>query len=459
MRNVIAYGVELPYVEVTMELILLTIFELSPPPSFFELAYRAYKAQENRYLVTGKPTAFTEGSMPTPPNYIYEWIVDIYSGETFTVWNPLLGKLSRTLVVYAKAALGMHAIWSTNYTLFLARYIMKAKATNSFHEGVDENGNVDYSVSDKTNAIIISAAWYAIKRSAPLTIEMPQRITLHAGELIELEIKVIHNLHLPVRFYFYAPAGINATIYPGEVTANSTATLRLAADAQATPGQYEVHVVAATLTGNYTRALSLELRPPGYTLTVKAVDSRGRQVPNATVIARDRKALTGRDGVAVLKHINGTVELSVSYRGVTVWGPRALVVKQNEFLVVDCSLYEVHILAVTLDNRPAPDVLVAIVIKGKGLALALTNATGYATFYRVPGGNVTVYAYTRDRVIQLGEWHVEVTGDGEIIDPHIEPPRKGLGPWHLAIEAVLMAAATLQLCLLLARFRLRWMRI
>ncbi|MEM3944164.1 MAG: DUF3131 domain-containing protein [Thermofilaceae archaeon] len=451
VKKVNAYGVELPYVEVTMEPILLAIFELNPSPSFFEWAYRAYKAQENRYLATGKPTAFSEGMLPVPPHYIYEWIVDIYSGDTFTVWNPVSGRLSRTPVVYAKAALGMHAVWSTNYTLFLAQYVMKARTPNGFYEGVDEDGRIIYSITDKTNAMIISAARYALRKSEPPTLQTPQSVTVYAGETTRVEISVTHSLPIPVKLSAKAAAQINVTVSPSEVVTNSTATLTISAEPGAKPGHYEVQITATSPAGNQTSTLSLEVLPPGYALTVKVVDSRGRPVPNATVTAGSRKASTGPDGVAVIKHLNGRVEVTVAYHGVAVWGPASVEVLQDTALVASCSLYEVHVLAVTPDNRPAPGVLLVVAVEGRELASAVTNATGYATFQRVPGGNVTIYAYTPDKAILLAEWHVQITGDGEVVDPYIEPPSREP---QLLLPA-LAAALTLSAILLLRRVRVR----
>ncbi|MEZ0346417.1 MAG: DUF3131 domain-containing protein [Infirmifilum sp.] len=439
MKKINAYGVELPYTEVTMEPILLAAFELNPPPEFFEWAQRAYKAQENRYLATGKPTAFTEGALKVAPNYIYEWIVDIYSGDTFTVWSPPLGKLSRVPIVFAKAALGMHAIWNTNYTAFLAKYVLKAETPNGFYEGVDENGNIEYFVTDKTNAMIVNAARYAIKKQGPVTIKADSSAAFYPGDQAMLNITLLHTLPLPTTLYLQTPPGITAGITPPRGTTNFTATLKLTPSENLKPGIYTLTITASTMIGNYTTTIPLRVVPPGYTLTIKALDASGRPVPNATVQADNITATTDKNGTTTIKHLNGTTTLKISYKGLTLWGPVKLDLHSDTHITANLSLYEVHVLAVTPDGKPAPGVLLVAKANNTEIASPTTNTTGYATLPRLPRGNVTIYAYTPDRNIQLAEWHVQITGDGEIIDPPLNPPTNPTLPTATAILAAALA--------------------
>ncbi|MGC8988018.1 DUF3131 domain-containing protein [Infirmifilum sp.] len=420
---VYVYGVNLPIVEITMEPILLAIFEISPQPSFWEWANRAYEAQENRFRTTGKFTAFTEGSLPNPPYYIYEWIVDIYTGGTFDIMAGS-GKQSMTPIVFTKAAIGMHAVWGTNYTYRLLQYVLKTKTSNGFLEGVDEVGNINYILTDKTNSMIISAARYAIKKAKKISIAVPQTLQAYQGDTIQVQVQILHEIPLPVQLSLDTPPGIVGIITPSQGTTNFTAKLQLRIYDQTTPKDYNVTLTATTLSGSYSSTLTITVKPKGYTLTVIALDSRGRPVPGAQVTASGITMTTNSSGTLTFKHLNSTVKLEVKYAGITVWGPKTLSLDNDTTITTNLSLHELQVLAITPEKKPLPGALITVEVNHTEISSAMTNTTGYATIPRVPRGNVTIRAYTLDKQVLLGEWHVQVTGDGEIVDPYLTPPSR-----------------------------------
>ncbi|MHB9301402.1 DUF3131 domain-containing protein [Thermofilum pendens] len=426
-RTVDAYGVRLPYVEVTMEPILLTIFELDPPPEFYEWAYKVYKAQENRYLATGKPTAFTEGQVNAPPYYIYEWIVDIYTGETWTVWSGSLGKLSMTPVVYAKAALGMHAIWNTNYTAFLAEYVMKAKTPNCFYEGVDENGNVVYAITDKTNAMIVSAARYALQRASKPSVTAGAVPALYPGENATITLNVTHQLPLPITLSAEAPPGITAEVEPSTGKANLTARLKVSARQGLAPGNYTVTVKVSTIAHNETLTLTVTVKPPGYTLRVRVVDACGDPVPGATLLLNGLKAgETDAKGEAEVKHVEGEATLTAIYAGLEVAGPLKISVNSDTNATLKANLRKIAVAFTTPDGKPATGILVVALLGRTTLSTAKTNSTGHALLPRIPPANITLQAYTPDGKLLLGEWTVNAAQGEGVVDPEIPPTTRHL---------------------------------
>jgi len=164
--NVTAYGVQLPVAHICCEPLLLTFFEANPQdPRFTWLLFQVNLAQEARYEATGNFTAFSEGNTGLNyPSYVYEYVVDS-NGNTFEV-QPAI-----TPIAYLKVAVAFDAIFESAYTQSMVNYILgRLPASSSgFQEGVDENGRVVGSIIDRTNSLILAAAWYAISNMQSLT--------------------------------------------------------------------------------------------------------------------------------------------------------------------------------------------------------------------------------------------------------------------------------------------------
>jgi hypothetical protein len=79
-------------------------------------------------------------------------------------YNDVDTDVDVTPVVYLKAALGFLAIYNTPYTQEMVRYLLERQPSTSlgYYTGIDENGMVIVASRDTGNALIISAAKYAI---------------------------------------------------------------------------------------------------------------------------------------------------------------------------------------------------------------------------------------------------------------------------------------------------------
>lgn len=166
------YGVTLPKAEITSEPLLLSIFNFQQPnATLLNLSKQVYLAEEARYNATGKYTAFSEGNIDgvNGVSYVWEWVVTS-DGSTWTITKDPTTIISVTPIVYLKVAVGLDALYNTNYTQRMVDAIAPVSLTNiGYQDGVTQNGQAVITVIDKTNALILSAALYAINNnvSAP----------------------------------------------------------------------------------------------------------------------------------------------------------------------------------------------------------------------------------------------------------------------------------------------------
>jgi hypothetical protein len=172
---VTVYGQSLPSMQTLAEPIIHTILEgglsVHPPGTkFLDFASRVFAAQSGRYSNTGLLTAFTEGTYPATPGYLYEWI--IYPGKTSQQWvlgNSDLSKIyNYSPLAYTKVALAYLAIYGeTPFTLALVNAAKNLATSNGFGEAVQQNGSSGGSLwgsdpgafyTDKTNQLVLAAA-------------------------------------------------------------------------------------------------------------------------------------------------------------------------------------------------------------------------------------------------------------------------------------------------------------
>ena len=166
VEKVDVYGVSLPKATLTCEPLLLSIFTFEPDPLLNKLVYNVYLAHEARYNATGKFTAMSEGNtgLLQPPHYIYESTVTM-DGDTWALWPENI-----TPIAYFKIAVSFLALYNTSYTQQMVSYFEPKLLTYGglfvpacgYMDGIDENGRMVESTTDKTNGLIIAAANYAI---------------------------------------------------------------------------------------------------------------------------------------------------------------------------------------------------------------------------------------------------------------------------------------------------------
>jgi len=154
------YGVELPRIGVTSEPLILGYFDLELQV-FKKYLDLVYEVQKRRYLATGIITAWSEGGITKKPYYVYQWIV--------TPTAEWVTSVPETPVAFTKVALSFAAIYDDGYARKLFKVFSKNYVNEGFIEGISESGEPTFImtipyVTDKTNSMIISAAYYALKR-------------------------------------------------------------------------------------------------------------------------------------------------------------------------------------------------------------------------------------------------------------------------------------------------------
>ena len=169
------YGVNLPAAKITSDPLLMGIYNFAQPDArLIELSKQAYLAQEIRFNMTGKYTAFSEGSSDSGL-FVYEWIASddgrmwvVQTGDSNDVDTDVL----ITPIVFLKAATGFLALYNTSYAQNMVQYLLKqVPCSGGFGLGVDENGRVIRVAADVSNGLIVSAARYAVVNnvSVPLS--------------------------------------------------------------------------------------------------------------------------------------------------------------------------------------------------------------------------------------------------------------------------------------------------
>jgi hypothetical protein len=304
---------------------------------------------------------------------------------------------------------------------------MKTKTPNGFYEGVDENGNMIYLMTDKTNSIIINAARYALAKTKPLTISATGPIYIYPGESTRLNIYINHSLSLPVRFNFGSPLqGLNVSAKPtmGTTPLNVTISLQVANNTR--PGTYTLTIKAVSVLVSPAEInLTIIVKEPGYTLKIKALDACGDLAPNVTIILGDLKGVTSKEGTVTFSHVNGTYKLSAMLGGILVSEPQIVTVASDTQISLKLKIYKVLINAKTVKGTPAENIIINAYAGNQYLSTARTNSSGVAILKNIPPGNITINAYTSDGKIELGTWSITVRGDVDVVDPEIMVPETG----------------------------------
>jgi hypothetical protein len=151
------YGVEIPKADVTSEPLFMAVLGNRTNDLYKTYADKVFWAQQNRYELTGKLTAFSEGSYLAPEYYVYEWVVT-GAGKTWQITAG--GVVDVPEVVYTKMAFAFHAVYDNEYTRTLVSQVSSLVTERGFLEGVMENGGTVDVLSDKTNSMILQAACY-----------------------------------------------------------------------------------------------------------------------------------------------------------------------------------------------------------------------------------------------------------------------------------------------------------
>ncbi|SFL19543.1 DUF3131 domain-containing protein [Shimia haliotis] len=128
-----------------------------------EFADRIYQVQENRWRQTGFLTARSEHNVKGPPYFTYDTIFsDGYPWNTVTPRGDYVPDHS---AVAAKAALGLWALWDTEYTDVLYEAIIELyDPENGMYEGLYERGQGRVSIfTANNNGIILTSLLHKVQ--------------------------------------------------------------------------------------------------------------------------------------------------------------------------------------------------------------------------------------------------------------------------------------------------------
>ncbi|MEM9850440.1 MAG: DUF3131 domain-containing protein [Pseudomonadota bacterium] len=128
-----------------------------------EFADRIYQVQENRWRQTGFMTARSEHNVKGPPYFTYDTIFsDGYPWNTVT---PRGDYVPDHAAVAAKAALGLWALWETEYTDVLYEAIIELyDPENGMYEGLYERGAGRVEIfTANNNGIILTSLLHKVQ--------------------------------------------------------------------------------------------------------------------------------------------------------------------------------------------------------------------------------------------------------------------------------------------------------
>lgn len=128
-----------------------------------EFADRIYQVQENRWRRTGFMTARSEHNVKGPPYFTYDTIFsDGYPWNTVT---PRGDYVPDHAAVAAKAALGLWALWETEYTEVLYDAIIELyDPENGMYEGLYERGQGRVAIyTANNNGIILTSLLHKVQ--------------------------------------------------------------------------------------------------------------------------------------------------------------------------------------------------------------------------------------------------------------------------------------------------------
>lgn len=128
-----------------------------------EFADRIYQVQENRWRQTGFMTARSEHNVKGPPYFTYDTIFsDGYPWNTVTPRGDYVPDHS---AVAAKAALGLWALWDTDYTDVLYEAVIELyDPENGMFEGLYERGQGRVNIfTANNNGIILTSLLHKVQ--------------------------------------------------------------------------------------------------------------------------------------------------------------------------------------------------------------------------------------------------------------------------------------------------------
>lgn len=128
-----------------------------------EFANRIYLVQQRRFEQTGVITARSEHQVNGSPYFVYDSI--FADGYAWNTLDPTGEYQPDRAAVAAKAAVGLWALWETDYTDLLFETVADlSEPSRGFYEGLYENGNGFIPLQTaNNNGIILAALLYKVQ--------------------------------------------------------------------------------------------------------------------------------------------------------------------------------------------------------------------------------------------------------------------------------------------------------
>ncbi|MEI6708633.1 MAG: DUF3131 domain-containing protein [Methylococcales bacterium] len=132
-------------------------------PWMATIAQKIYDVQEARYKQTGILTARTEHQLDQKPYFVYDCIYS--DGQPWATITEKGEFVPQFAAVALKGALGLWAVWKTDYTdLLFAQFSNVYDPEQGFYEGKYENGSgVIKKFSANNNGVILEALLYKVQ--------------------------------------------------------------------------------------------------------------------------------------------------------------------------------------------------------------------------------------------------------------------------------------------------------
>jgi len=327
--TVSVYDVALPKTNTLCEPFLHGILELNLNGLFKDFAQRAYYAQERRYTRDGKLTAFTEGQYDVSPyDYVFEFILHS-SGETWTLYyydaptqSLVRIPITVTPVVYTKASFGLHAIYQTSYTQTLVNTVLPTQSDKGFREGVYEGQtHIVDRLTDKTNSMIISAAYFATYKPDFTISASPLSRTITPSQTATYSI-TLTSINSFTASLSMSVSGLHSTMTPTwtvdpvtlEPDGQAATELTVATTASTPVGSYSLTISATGSGQSHSAQVTLLVKTPS-TITIECT-------PNSIALG-ETAAITGQINPT---HPAAPVTLAYSLDGGSTW---------NGFMIVN----------------------------------------------------------------------------------------------------------------------------
>ncbi|MGZ5179973.1 MAG: DUF3131 domain-containing protein [Ramlibacter sp.] len=126
-----------------------------------EMAWRVYRAQEQRFRRTGVPTAVTEDHVDQPPYFVYGTVWT--GGQPWQVVTDRGEALPQLRTLSTKAAFGWHALLRTPYTTQLVEDVagLNDPGGGGWYAGrYEAGGKPNQSLNANTNAVVLESLAY-----------------------------------------------------------------------------------------------------------------------------------------------------------------------------------------------------------------------------------------------------------------------------------------------------------